>query len=57
MDFVNGPFNNAFRYTEATSVVSVRSYKLVSPRLGRKGRGKKEGHLYLISNTESSFLL
>lgn len=57
MDFVNGPFNNAFRYTEATSVVSVRSYKLVSPRLGRKGRGKKEGHLYLISNTDSSFLL
>lgn len=33
MDFVNGPFNNMFRYTETTSVVQVQSYKLVPPRL------------------------
>lgn len=49
MDFVNGPFNNAFRYTETTSVVQVQSYKLVSPRLGRKIGEREEGRSFVLN--------
>lgn len=49
MDFVNGPFNNAFRYTEMTSVVQIQSYKLVPPRLGRKKGEREEGRSFVLN--------